>query len=200
MEEKSEKPEEKNEGKPEEKNEDIEYCQDCLNGKCEEHYWFGKPKTENEILINTLKMVTDVLPLIIERVYLVETALRGRKEDEGIFFADGQIDFIIEGTASHKKDGYEYYIPLDSYVANVEGVVDFYIQIEAIITRHNPMSIEIYKDMLCEAPIHSIDLIREDDFLHYEEIGDYIEIVNLAKDRLNQYIDLWLKGIKKELI
>lgn len=177
--------------KVEEKNEDIEYCQNCLNGKCEEHEWFGKPKTEGEILINTLKMVSDVLPSIIERVYLLETVLGCRKSEErGIFFGEGKIDFVIEATtASHKKDGYEYYIPLNSYICGKEGVVDFHIEIEAIITRHNPMILRVYEDMLCSESMFTVHLINENDFLHCEEISDYNGIVDLAKQRLCQFIE-----------
>lgn len=179
--------EEKVEEKAEEKNGEIEYCQDCLIGKCEEHFWFGFPKTENDILANTLKMIVDVLPLIIERVYLVQTVLKAR--EGGVFFADGQIDFVIEGIASHKKEGYDYYIPLDSYTMGIEGIVDFNIQVKVLITRHNPMVLNIYKDMLCEESIYSVDLIKEDDFLHCEDITNYGEIERLVKERLRQFID-----------
>lgn len=171
---------------------EIEYCKACLEGKCEEHQWFGRPKTEKEVLIANLKQLLDILPPLIEKVYLVQTILQ---DPEDRFFTNGEIEFCTGGFAAHKKE--DYYIPVDSYDACAKGVIDFTIDIVVLITRHNPIDLKIYDDCLAENPIHSVGLIKEDDFLHCEMIRDYNRIVKFATRRLQQFIKELERGALK---
>jgi len=163
---------------------EIEYCEGCLRKGCEKHLWFGRPTTEQDILVLTLKRVLDILPLIIEKVYLVETVLYEPKDR---FFTDGKIDFYITGIAAHKKK--DYYIPVESYNTTEKDVIEFNINIQILIIRHNPMILNIFKGFLVKNLIHSVVLIRDNDFLHCEEIKDYNKIVRVADRRLQEFID-----------
>lgn len=162
---------------------EIEYCKACLQKKCEEHQWFGKPETEKEVLSVVLKHISDILPFIIEKVYLVETVLHEPKDR---FFTNGKIDFNMETFAAHKKK--DYYIPVDSYNAGEKGIIDYTIEVTALIIRHNPIDLKVRSGWLGETPMHIVQLIREADFLHCECIGHYGRIQSLARTRLNEFI------------
>lgn len=164
---------------------EIEYCKACLQGKCEEHLWFGKPKTEEEVLIVNLKQVLAILPSIIEKVYLVETVLEDSKER---FFTNGELEFCTGGFAAHKKE--DYYIPVDSCDAGAKGVIDYTIDIIVLLVRHHPIDLKIYKGCFgcLTDPIHSVELIRENDFLHPEIIENYNRVVKFATKRMQQFI------------
>lgn len=161
---------------------EIEYCPDCLKGLCESHGWLGKPKTPKEILIKTLKHLSGILPAIIEKVYLVETVLYDNDER---FFTGGKIEFIIKTDALHKKEG--YYIPVLSISSMWEEMVNFHIEVHALIIRHNPITLKISEGCITKNWLYSVDLIKENDFLHCEMIQSYPDVVSLAKERLKQF-------------
>jgi len=161
----------------------IEYCPDCLQKACKEHMWFGMPTTEKEVLRVILKDFSDLIPSLIEKVYLVETVLH---EPEDRFFTNGKINFGITTEAAHKKK--DYYIPLNSYDINEKGVINYTIEVTALITRHNPICLTIRGGLLGNTLLHSVELIRETDFLHCEEISHYNKILIMAKKRLADFI------------
>lgn len=165
----------------------VEYCKNCLKGICTSHEWFGKPKTEDEILLVTLKRVSGIFPAIIEKMFLVDRVLVDKYER---FDTSGQINFIIDTITSHKKD--EYYIPVTCCNPLDEGINDYVVEIEVHVERHNPIFLKIYRngfERIGGEPLYSIELIKESDFLHYDFLPHYNPIVNLAKERLQQFMD-----------
>ena len=168
----------------------MEYCAKCLEGKCISHRWFTdlKLKNEQEILIADLKHILEfaIIDRIVEKIFLVESHLNYTENMYIIDFIHGNLSFTINTPPSAKKD--EYYIPLRSYCGK-DDIVNYDIEINVDIIRHNPMSIKVMKSMFDATVIHDIQLIYSHDYLHMESIDDYHKIVDLANSRLNIYVE-----------
>lgn len=164
---------------------DLEYCEECIKGKCQDHEWFTScnPKTEKDILVAFLKRVGKHLPMVFEKVYQAEAVIHDQYEK---VTTGGQLTFdFYDIPTVHKKD--ERYIPLTGYSFS-EGIIKYDITIEVTLIRHHPTELIVRKGVFPQEEVYRADIINFDDCLHCESISDYREIVDMATLRLCELI------------
>lgn len=166
---------------------DIEYCKDCLDGKCYTHKWFTdkKPKTEKEVLITYLKQVKERMFHVFERTYLVENVIHGWGMDD--IDVGGTLKFRFDFIPwVHKKD--DVYIPISSYTGS-GNIVNYEIYVEIMLMRHHPTDLIIKQGILSDDELYRIQLIDFNDSLHCESIRDVPLLIKLTKKRLSEFIN-----------
>lgn len=168
----------------------MRFCNKCLEGGCHSHKWFTDLKFSNEkaVLIAELKHIIDwgMIPRIIQKVYLAEHQYSDSVLDYNFSYVSGTLTFVIKTPTVAKKDS--IYFPVMCY-SGKDDVVDYQIEVEVKLMRHNPMILTVKKSIFDDTVLHSVELINFCDSLHMESMNDYPEIVSLATSRLNGLIN-----------